>query len=251
MHEPEAGRQDVTGGRASTSATAAGRRSVRREIVAVTFFAFAGLVILGLRLAGFTLYSLPSSSMNPTLVVGDYPVVLEYRPGHDGHSFLSELVQLGGAIWEVLPERGDVAVFRNPVDPSEKYIMRIVGLPGDRIQLRMGILHINGEPVKRERVEDFEIRPGRVAPQFLETLPGGRVHRIIEERGDESPFDETREYPVPDGHYFVLGDNRDNSQDSRFIGPIPAANLIGRAGIIAFSGDAAGMGFDRVFHGVE
>ena len=215
------------------------------------FFALVGLIIVGFRLAGFALYSIPSSSMYPTLLVGDYPVVLEYQPGYSRESLLSELARLVGRNWAVLPEQGDVAVFRNPAELSEMYIMRIVGLQGDRIQMKMGILHINGEPVKRQRIEDFEIRPGRTVPQYVETLPNGRVHRIVEESGDTGRFDNSPEFIVPRGDYFVMGDNRDNSHDSRFIGVVAAKNLVGRAEIVVFSSVGFGIRFDRIFHGVE
>jgi signal peptidase I len=137
------------------------------------------------------------------------------------------------------------------MNPSEDYIKRIVGLPGERIQVKAGILHINGEPVGRRQIEDFKLGPGRVARQYLETLPNGRVHRIVEQRGDDSRFDNTREFIVPPGHYFGMGDNRDNSADSRVIGFIPAENLIGRAEVVLLSHDGFRIRFERMFHGIE
>jgi signal peptidase I len=117
-----------------------------------------------------------------------------------------------------------------------------VGLPGDTIQVKAGLLHINGVPVKRRQVEDFRPDDGnrRPAAMFIETLPEGREHRILE-YSDGYPSDNTPIYTVPAGHYFAMGDNRDNSRDSRFpeVGPIPAENLVGRAEILFFSTDGS------------
>ncbi len=144
-----------------------------------------------------------------------------------------------------------------------------MGLPGDRIQVKGGILHINGEPVDRKRVEDFieRDRDGNIfrAIQYMETLPNGRKHRIIESRGDNGPADNTQEYHVPPGHYFMMGDNRDNSADSRFlseVGFVPAENLVGRAEVLFFSGDGSAalwevwrwpwaIRYSRLFQGIE
>jgi signal peptidase I len=150
-----------------------------------------------------------------------------------------------GRVWFTEPERGDVAVFKLPSDNSTDYIKRIVGLPGDRLAVYGGILYINGEPVHRERIADYiDERPnGDFAQyaQYLETLPNGVRHRIIE-RSDTEPMDETEEYVVPAGHYFVMGDNRDNSQDSRVLGRVgyvPVENLVGRAEFLFFSTDGS------------
>ena len=136
-------------------------------------------------------------------------------------------------------------MFKYPGDQGQgvnrtDYIKRIVGLPGDTIQVKAGILHINGEPVQRREVETFrdEDRFGRPADvkQFVETLPNGREHRILE-ISDDQPNDDTGVFRVPEGHYFAMGDNRDNSVDSRFarVGFIPRDNLVGRAEVIFYS----------------
>jgi signal peptidase I len=218
---------------------------------AILFLAFVGLIVIGLRLVVFALYSIPSSAMYPTVLVGDYLAVSKYSYGYGRYSVPFMPADLEGRLWESPVERGDVAVFRNPMNPSEDYIKRIVGLPGERIQVKAGILHINGEPVGRRQIEDFKLGPGRVARQYLETLPNGRVHRIVEQRGDDSRFDNTREFIVPPGHYFGMGDNRDNSADSRVIGFIPAENLIGRAEVVLLSHDGFRMRVERMFHGIE
>jgi len=220
---------------------------------------YAVLIALVVRVVAFQPFNIPSSSMYPTLLIGDYLFVSKYSYGYSRYSFPFGLIPFEGRIWESPVERGDVAVFRNPTNLSEDYIKRIVGLPGDRIQMKAGILNINGEPVKRQRIEDYEIRPGRFVPQYLETLPNGRVHRIIEDHGDTGPNDNTREFIVPPEHYFAMGDNRDNSQDSRFIGFIPAENFIGRAEILFFSlnlganrnPDEFFIRFGRIFNSIE
>jgi signal peptidase I len=220
---------------------------------------YAVLIALFVRIVAFQPFNIPSGSMYPTLMIGDYLFVSKYSYGYSRYSFPFGLIPFDGRIWESPVERGDVAVFRNPIDLSEDYIKRIVGLPGDRIQVKKGILHINGEPVKRERIEDYELSPGRMVPQYLEALPNGRVHRIVEASGDTGYKDNTREVSVPAGHYFAMGDNRDNSQDSRVIGHVPAQNLIGRAEILFFSlnwGDNRDpddffIRFSRIFDGIE
>lgn len=162
-------------------------------------------------------FSIPSGAMKPTLLVGDY------------------LHADKNAYADRAPERGDIAIFRKPPENEIDYIKRIVGLPGDRIQMLDGILHINGEAVGRERIEDFIDDLGRGVPRYIETFPNGRAHKILETAGDNGRLDNTPEFVVPEGHYFFMGDNRDNSADSRVIGYIPAENMIGMARIIFFS----------------
>jgi len=204
---------------------------------------YAVLIALGIRTVAFEPFNIPSGSMLPTLLVGDYLFVSKYSYGYSRYSIPLGLPLFEGRLLESQPERGDVAVFRLPRDNSTDYIKRVVGLPGDRIQVRRGILHINDTPVQRRRVEDWVPPEGagaaRPMAQFVETLPSGRTHRIVEVSDAES-FDNTGEFLVPDGHYFVMGDNRDNSLDSRFqsgVGFVPAENLIGRAEILFFSTD--------------
>ena len=143
------------------------------------------------------------------------------------------------------PKRGDVAVFKLPTNTDIDYIKRVIGLPGDRIQMRDGVLFINGEAVKKERVEDFvDSEPegeggGHGIWQFEETLPNGVKYRVLDEQpGSTGSVDNTGEYVVPAEHYFMMGDNRDNSEDSRFpnaVGYVPIENFVGRADIIFFS----------------
>lgn len=199
------------------------------------------LIAFGIRTIAFEPFNIPSGSMIPTLLVGDYLFVSKFSYGYSTYSLPYGVRLFSGRIFGREPERGDVAVFKLPRDPLTDYIKRIIGLPGDRIQMNGGILHINGEPVKRERVEDYFDNEGR-AFQYIETLPNGKQHRI-RELGDNSFADNTEVYTVPAGHYFAMGDNRDNSVDSRYrapdgsrpVGFIPAANLVGRAEIVWLS----------------
>ena len=196
------------------------------------------LIAFGIRTIAFEPFNIPSGSMVPTLLVGDYLFVSKYSYGYSTYSLPYGVRLFSGRVLAREPERGDVAVFKLPRDPRTDYIKRIVGLPGDCIQVSQGILHINGEPVKRERIEDYFDNEGR-AFQYIETLPSGRRHRI-RKLGDSGFADDTDVYVVPAGHYFAMGDNRDNSQDSRFlrdVGFIPMENLVGRAEIIFFSTD--------------
>lgn len=205
---------------------------------------YAVLIALVVRTFAYEPFNIPSGSMIPTLLVGDYLFVSKLSYGYSRYSFPWGLAPIEGRVFENEPERGDVAVFRLPSDTSIDYIKRIVGLPGDRIQMRAGVLHINGEPVQRQRIDDYTIGVGSVRQQtvrrYVETLPTGRSYEVIEVDGDIGMLDNTPEYLVPEGHYFAMGDNRDRSQDSRVLGQvgyIPAENLIGRAEILFFSID--------------
>jgi signal peptidase I len=233
---------------------------------------YAVLFAVVVRTFFFEPFNIPSGSMIPTLLVGDYLFVSKYSYGYSKHSLPFSPPIFKGRLFESQPERGDVAVFKLPRDNKTDYIKRIIGLPGDRIQVISGILHINGEPVKRRRIGDFSgDRPGeRSSIQYLETLPGGRIHKIIETQGDVARWDGTNVYAVPKGHYFAMGDNRDSSLDSRVIerngrapvGFVPAENLVGRAEFLFFSTNGAAriweiwkwpisIRYGRLFNGIE
>jgi len=221
-----------------TEAQAETRSGSIRETIKTVVYAVLFAVVV--RTFLFEPFNIPSGSMIPTLLVGDYLFVSKYSYGYSKHSLPFSLPLFTGRIFESRPERGDVAVFKLPLDNKTDYIKRIIGLPGDRIQMVSGVLHINGQPVKRRRVEDYPgERPGqRSVVQYQETLPNGRVHRIIEAQGDFGQWDNTAVYVVPKGHYFAMGDNRDNSLDSRVqnhVGFVPAENLVGRAEFLFFS----------------
>lgn len=200
---------------------------------------YAVAIAFLVRTLAFEPFNIPSGSMIPTLLVGDYLFVSKYSYGYSKYTISLGLPLFEGRLFGRLPERGDVAVFKLPTDNKTDYIKRIIGLPGDRVQVIGGVLHLNGQSVIRQRIEDFEGvgrngQPVWVA-QFLETLPGGPTHRILE-YSDDRPYDNTREFIVPEEHVFAMGDNRDNSEDSRAsVGFVPMENLVGRAEFLFFS----------------
>jgi signal peptidase I len=229
---------------------------------------YAVVIAFGVRTFAYEPFNIPSGSMIPTLLVGDYLFVSKFSYGYSRYTVAFGAPLFDGRMLYTKPERGDVAVFKLPRDNKTDYIKRIIGLPGDRIQVIGGILHINGEAVKRERVEDFVTtdqfgRQVRVA-QYVETLPNGRKHNIIEE-SDTGSLDNTQVYTVPEDHFFAMGDNRDNSLDSRvssMVGFVPVENLVGRAEFLFFSIDEGSsfwefwkwpwsVRFGRVFDGVN
>lgn len=208
--------------------------------------AWAFLIAMLIRTFAYQPFNIPSGSMIPTLLIGDYLFVNKYCYGYSRHSLPFGLNVFSGRILDKAPQRGDVVVFFNPKHDNLDYIKRLVGLPGDRIQVIKGVLHINGEAVKLEQIQDYHTVDDkgqlRVIPQYTETLPNGVKHPILK----AAPFgkgrlDNTKEYVVPEGHYFMMGDNRDNSLDSRVeasVGYVPAENIIGRAEILFFSTEA-------------
>ena len=199
----------------------------------------AGALALGFRSLLFEPFNIPSGSMIPTLLVGDYLFVSKYSYGYSRYSFPFGMAPFDGRVFETSPERGDVAVFRQPQNESVAFIKRIVGLPGDRIQVNNGILRINDVAVNRVRKGFAIASDGYNAIKFAvyqETLPNGKSY-LIQERSDDDVLDNTNVFLVPEGHYFMMGDNRDNSRDSRTtsVGLVPAENLIGRAERLFFS----------------
>lgn len=199
----------------------------------------AVLLALVIRTFLFQPFSIPSGSMRPTLLEGDYLFVTKWAYGYSRHSLPFSPNLFSGRVWESEPERGDVAVFKFPPDPSVDYIKRVIGLPGDRIQVRDGVLHINGEPVERAMIgtiDDIDVTEVRGPVEvWRETLPNGISYETLD-LSKNGIGDNTREFTVPEGHYFMMGDNRDNSTDSRFnVGFVPSENLVGRANIIFFS----------------
>jgi signal peptidase I len=204
---------------------------------------YAGLIALVVRTFAFEPFNIPSGSMLPTLQIGDYLFVSKYSYGYSRYSFPFGWPPFAGRIFESLPHRGDVAVFKYPPDPSVDYIKRIVGLPGDTIQVRDGLLYINGQLCPRQPEGDYvddEEGIHMVLRLYQETLPNGVKHAILKAT-DDGPMNNTQIYKVPPDHLFAMGDNRDNSADSRFmngVGFVPMDNLVGRAEVIFFSFDA-------------
>ena len=197
------------------------------------------LLALVIRSLFFQPFSIPSGSMRPTLLEGDYPFVTKWAYGYSRYSLPFSPDIFSGRIWGSEPKRGDVAVFKFPPNPSIDYIKRVVGLPGDKIQMRDGQLFINGVGVTREKVGQIDnpdvTEVDRPVDVYRETMPNGVSYDTLDITPN-SIGDNTREFDVPPGHYFMMGDNRDNSSDSRFtVGFVPDENLVGRANLIFFS----------------
>jgi len=214
--------------------------------------AFVVLVVLAAKAAIAEPFYVPSGSMEPTLLIGDELLAMKYPYGYSTAS-LPAILDLPSSprIFSALPERGDVVVFRWPGDRSQVWVKRVIGLPGDRIAMRGGQVVINGEPapLKRDGLGQMESENGTETPtqRLIETLPGGRTHAIFKMVARE-PLDNIQEITVPPGHLFVMGDNRDNSADSRVpvasggVGLLPATDLVGRVDAVVGSWDLGMQG---------
>ncbi|HKX08663.1 MAG TPA: signal peptidase I [Stellaceae bacterium] len=228
------------------TADGAGRRRVHWHVVLVALGAIVLLLLFPFRILLFEPFNAPSGSMMPTIVVGDYLFVSKYRYGYSRYSLPFAQPAFAGRILGREPERGDVVVYRQPKNPSIDYLKRVVGLPGDTIQIKGGILYLNGQAVPREPLGDYtdtELMTRK--PRWRETLPGGRSYDVLDT--GKSSVDNTAVFTVPTERYFVLGDNRENSMDSRMPeaqggGMVPYENLIGRVELIFYSADAARIG---------
>ncbi len=230
----------------------------------LVFLAKLGLFIFILRSFIFAPFNIPSESMLPRLFVGDYLLVAKWPYGYSRHSLPFSLPLIPGRVMATVPERGDVVVFKAPPSNNVDYIKRVIGLPGDRIQMRTGQVFLNGRPIPKIRVPDLVLpvspntrciapvfermtTAGTMTchyPRFKEILPNGRSYYVLDLA--DSVADTTDVYTVPQGHVFMMGDNRDNSLDSRFpaedgggIGFVPVENLVGRATISIFSTDGS------------
>jgi signal peptidase I len=200
------------------------------------------VVAMAVRTLLYQPFSIPAGSMVPTLLIGDSVFASKFPYGYSRFSLPFSPPLFSGRVLGAEPQRGDVVVFRLPKDERTDYVKRVVGLPGDRIQMREGLLYINDVPVKREPLPDFvgdACGSDTVAKvkRWRETLPNGASYETLDCVASGF-YDNTSVYTVPPGHYFMLGDNRDNSTDSRVlssIGYIPFENLIGRVDLIYFS----------------
>ena len=240
------------------------RYSLLRFILVVALFAWAFRSLVAAP------FNIPSGSMLPTLYIGDYVAVAKWPYGYSSYSFPFEMPALGGRIFEALPKRGDVVVFRHPGKNAD-LIKRVIALPGDTIEVRGGQLILNNHPVPRRALPPAKIAVSVNSPcrvvlpagptlailgkrtfcvyrAYVETLPGGPDYTVLDQLGD-GPADDFPATRVPQGHLFLLGDNRDDSFDSRFpadeggIGMVPTKNLIGKAMITFWSTDGSAFWF--------
>ncbi|MDX1924382.1 MAG: signal peptidase I [Rickettsiaceae bacterium] len=202
------------------------------------------LFALSIRVLIFEPFYIPSPSMKTTLVEGDYVFSTKYSYGYSRHSFIISTNLFSGRVLESLPERGDIVIFRPPHDMNTRYIKRLIGLPGEKIELKGGVVYVNDIPLKRELVSTYE-ESGTIFEEYKEILPSNYAYqtryikqlplegmniRDLRRANNIGPFF------IPDGHYFFLGDNRDQSGDSRFqMGVVPFENFISKAQFVFFS----------------
>ncbi|MDO7843374.1 signal peptidase I [Sphingomonas immobilis] len=237
----------------------------------IVFLLKLSIVVLIFRSFIFSPFSIPSESMMPRLLIGDYLFISKWNYGYSKHSLPFSIPLIPGRIFARNPERGDVVVFKAPPGNDQDYIKRVIGLPGDKIQMVHGQVILNGKAVPKQRVADFTLpltpnydaracpsefqdvdaKGGAICryPRFRETLPNGRSYDVLD-RGEMPDRDETGVYDVPAGHVFLMGDNRDNSGDSRFpaeengpIGMVPLENLEGKAVVGFWSTDGSASWF--------
>lgn len=211
------------------------------EIVKTVVYAL--LIALVLRVFLFQPFTIPSASMEPNLLKGDYIIVSKYSYGYSKHSIPFSPGLFSGRLFARTPSRGDIIVFKLPSDNHTDYIKRLIGLPGDRVQVKAGVVYVNGKTITRlaEGAGDPETCFGGAAAQrFRETNMVGRSYMTYD-CGPLNDLDDTPVFIVPEGHFFFMGDNRDNSSDSRVapessgVGFVPAENLVGKARIILLS----------------
>ena len=200
-------------------------------------------IFLVLRIFLFQPFSIPSGSMEPNVMPGDYVIISKFSYGFSRFSIPLSPPLFHGRIFDRLPHRGDVVVFKLPRDNHTDYIKRLIGLPGDRIQVKEGVVWLNGKPLPRQEISPgVELGPEgftRPVERFRETLPSGRSY-VTNDYGPDGEVDNTDVFVVPPKHYFFMGDNRDNSADSRYpesigVGYVPEENLVGKADVVLLS----------------
>ncbi len=223
----------------------------------------AGIIALTFRSLIAEPFNIPSGSMIPTLLVGDYLFVSKFSYGYSKYSFPLSLIPFKGRVFKNDLKRGDVAVFRLPSNTSIDYIKRVIGLPGDKVQVINGILFINEKAIKREKSGYGMFYHPFPTQKFIEKLPNGKSYEINEINNIQH-FDNTDVFIVPKNHFFMMGDNRDNSKDSRSsdVGMVPYENFIGKALFLFFSHDDSSriweiwkwpfaIRYERLFKGIS
>lgn len=221
----------------SKSPTTGGAGEFLRTLV------FAGIIAFGIRTFAFEPFNIPSGSMMPGLQIGDFLFVSKYTYGYSSKSATFGVLPIEGRIGGSPPERGDVIVFKPAPNPSMDFIKRLVGLPGDVVEVKSGVIIVNGQPLARERLGPvmFEDRAGQPmikATEYRETAAPG-VSYVIYQEYDNGPLDNFGPTTVPPDHYFFMGDNRNHSSDSRtnVVGFVPKENIVGKAQFVWFSLD--------------
>ncbi len=242
------------------------RKSIKEWVIVLGSFILINCFL-------FQPFKIPSSSMVPTLLIGDFLIVNKFCYGYSNDSFrigslTFPLPKITKRLWaKHLPQRGEVVVFRNEKDKNLNYIKRIIGMPGDTIQLINGVVNINGKPVELRQIDDFTIIENeeyRIYKRYMEKLPNGYEHVIIKAVDfGQAHLDNVGPFVVPEGHYFMMGDNRDNSQDSRVmeaVGFIPLERIMGRAECLFFSSSCGlfeifkwpfSIRFERIFTAIK
>ena len=217
---------------------------------------FAIIIAILFRSFVYEPFYIPSGSMKSTLLEGDIVAVSKFRYGFSKHSLPYSIPLIKGRIMDFRkPERGDIIVFRLPNNPNIHYIRRLVGLPNDTVQLVGGVLYINGKEIKREfQVEFYDEKTGETLLGYVEHINDNKSYNVLQNRVFIDEINNTKEYKIPEGYYFFLGDNRDNSADSRFeeygAGLVPYENIVGKADIILFSKkqNSLKVRFSRIFN---
>jgi signal peptidase I len=243
----------------------AGQRKAASTAEFIKTVVYAGLIAVGIHTFLFEPFFIPSGSMVPTMLVGDYLFVNKFAYGYSHFSLPFAPDLFSGRLFGSMPKRGTVVVFRPPGEPGTDYIKRVIGLPGDTVQVTNGQLFINGKLVPTTMVGNYtDTSSGGpvVASELMESLPGGKTHPILKET-NEGFANNTPLYTVPPGDLFMMGDNRDDSEDSRFmdgpVGYVPVENVVGPADLIFFSIDLrhpfyefwewpVEIRWDRMFH---
>ena len=226
---------------------------MKKFIIENTKTLFWAAIIAGtIRSLFFEPFHIPSGSMKDNLLDGDFIIVSKSTYGYSKYSFPFAMFPFKGRIMSGEPKRGDVLVFRYPSDPKINYIKRLIGLPGDSVQIINGELYLNGKLIDRKYIGEFQDKNNIAIKKYKETLPNGTSYNILDQYNNALK-DNTPIYKVPKDHYFFLGDNRDNSQDSRFlskVGFVPRDHLIGKAKFIFMSWDR-GIRFNRIFNPIN